>query len=117
MQNCFRQYPEIYGSEIDDDEDDMPADASSPDAPSTPAPESTLALENSSPEERAQSATKQVEEQHSDAEKHYAGTAPLDAGNKQQPTATSPAAQANTDEVIPKAAYDSTADNAKVEQK
>ena len=28
MQNCFRQYPEIYGSEIDaDDEDDMTADA------------------------------------------------------------------------------------------
>lgn len=28
MQNCFRQYPEIYGNEIDaDDEDDMTADA------------------------------------------------------------------------------------------
>lgn len=28
MQNCFRQYPEIYGSEIDtDDDDDMTADA------------------------------------------------------------------------------------------
>lgn len=28
MQNCFRQYPEVYGSEIDtDDDDDMTADA------------------------------------------------------------------------------------------
>lgn len=29
MQGCFRQYPEIYGSEIDtdDDDDDMTADA------------------------------------------------------------------------------------------
>jgi len=40
MQNCFRQYPEIYGSEIDnDDEDDMTADAaadvSTPTAPNT----------------------------------------------------------------------------------
>lgn len=28
MQNCFRQYPEVYGSEIDtDNDDDMTADA------------------------------------------------------------------------------------------
>lgn len=43
MQNCFRQYPEVYGSEIDtdDDEDDMTADAAAdvstpPDAPPAP---------------------------------------------------------------------------------
>ena len=40
MQNCFRQYPEIYGSEIDnDDEDDMTADAAAD--VSTPASSST----------------------------------------------------------------------------
>jgi intermembrane space import and assembly protein 40 len=31
MQNCFREYPEVYGSELEgddeDNEDDMPADA------------------------------------------------------------------------------------------
>lgn len=40
MQNCFRQYPEVYGSEIDtDDDDDMTADAaadvSTPSSPSS----------------------------------------------------------------------------------
>lgn len=40
MQNCFRQYPEIYGSEIDnDDDDDMTADAAAD--VSTPADVST----------------------------------------------------------------------------
>ncbi|KZM21541.1 Oxidoreductase [Ascochyta rabiei] len=42
MQNCFRQYPEIYGSEIDtDDDDDMTADAAadvSTPSDSTPQP-------------------------------------------------------------------------------
>ena len=39
MQNCFRQYPEIYGSEIDtdDDADDMTADAAAAADVSTPA--------------------------------------------------------------------------------
>lgn len=40
MQNCFRQYPEIYGSEIDtDDDDDMTADAAAD--VSTPASSNT----------------------------------------------------------------------------
>ncbi|KAF2998867.1 Oxidoreductase [Curvularia kusanoi] len=43
MQNCFRQYPEIYGSEIDtDDDDDMTADA----AADVATPASSASQEN-----------------------------------------------------------------------
>jgi len=41
MQNCFRQYPEVYGSEIDsdaDDEDDVGADLATPSDSSSPDP-------------------------------------------------------------------------------
>ncbi len=27
MQDCFRKYPEVYGSELSDDEDEQPAPA------------------------------------------------------------------------------------------
>jgi intermembrane space import and assembly protein 40 len=51
MQNCFRQYPEIYGSEIDnDDDDDMAADAA--------ADVSTPASASSEPAQPAQSGEK-----------------------------------------------------------
>ncbi|KAF1926971.1 uncharacterized protein M421DRAFT_422204 [Didymella exigua CBS 183.55] len=49
MQGCFRQYPEIYGSEIDnddDDDDDMTADAAADVAvPSSTSPEPALSGE------------------------------------------------------------------------
>ncbi|KAG9198562.1 Oxidoreductase [Epicoccum nigrum] len=52
MQNCFRQYPEIYGSEIDtDDDDDMTADA----AADVSAP--AAGRENTASADRATSAT------------------------------------------------------------
>jgi intermembrane space import and assembly protein 40 len=42
MQNCFREYPEVYGSELDADEedaaDDMSAPASEPNPKETPPP-------------------------------------------------------------------------------
>jgi len=40
MQNCFREYPEVYGSELDadaDDEDDMTATPETPSNPSNPS--------------------------------------------------------------------------------
>jgi intermembrane space import and assembly protein 40 len=48
MQNCFRKYPEIYGSELDsdaDDEDELNADAADP---SHAATDSTSSKEHSS---------------------------------------------------------------------
>ena len=44
MQNCFREYPEVYGSELDsdaDDEDDLTASAESPSNPSSAQQDST----------------------------------------------------------------------------
>lgn len=51
MQNCFRQYPEIYGSEIDnddddDDADDMTAAAADASTPSASTPQPTTATES-----------------------------------------------------------------------
>jgi mitochondrial intermembrane space import and assembly protein 40 len=51
MQNCFRQYPEIYGSEIDNDDDDdddsMTADAAADvSTPSSETPQPTLSGED-----------------------------------------------------------------------
>jgi intermembrane space import and assembly protein 40 len=48
MQNCFRQYPEVYGSEIDaDDDDDMTADAAADvSTPSDSTPQPALSGDN-----------------------------------------------------------------------
>lgn len=95
MQDCFRQHPDIYGSELDeaDDEDDLapiddagapspspapappldPAEGSIPAAATSARPESQP-LPSSSPDppassdtERARAAKKQVERDHGDA--------------------------------------------------
>ena len=45
MQNCFREYPEVYGSELDsdaDDEDDMTATPETPSNPSNAQQDSSL---------------------------------------------------------------------------
>ena len=52
MQNCFRQYPEVYGSELEsdaaDDEDDLIADAAMPTPDSTPSSRATTSAETPS---------------------------------------------------------------------
>jgi mitochondrial intermembrane space import and assembly protein 40 len=112
MQNCFRQYPEIYGAELDtDDEDDVTADqdqlhiAADSDSsklnlqpgPSDPSHE-TEKVDPAEPKEsrgppsddraarvqRAQEATEQVREDHGDAEKKYVGMAKDDGKSKQE---------------------------------
>ena len=87
MQDCFRSHPDIYGSELDDDDQDPPPD--NQDAPTsafTPAPLaddpippsatssspspspsphlSTTAEQNTSDTERALAAKQQVEHEH-----------------------------------------------------
>ena len=104
MQDCFRQHPDIYGSELDDaeDEDDLPPidDAASP-APAPPLdpaagsiPAAATSAEpksqplqssssSSSPDppassdtERARAAKKQVERDHGDAADQSHGMVP-----------------------------------------
>ena len=91
MQDCFRQHPDIYGSELDeaDDEEDLapigdaaspapappldpaggsiPAAATSARPESQPPPSSSPDPSSSNDTERARAAKKQVERDHGDA--------------------------------------------------
>lgn len=83
MQDCFRRYPEVYGAELEDDEDDVTADegqtamasnASAEPTPAAPRPEKVAdhkPLDDPSPEhelqarkERAKVAAEQVKKEH-----------------------------------------------------
>lgn len=70
MQDCFRQYPEIYGAELEGDEDDEVPDGS------PPVPE---AFENPSPDSTKPSPTEllpialEVHEEHRQPQKVAAG--------------------------------------------
>lgn len=82
MQTCFRQYPEIYGTELDTDEDDdvtaepgqpLTADAASKPTPSEPSADAGAvpAARNElsepasdAPTEGAKAATEQVRKEH-----------------------------------------------------
>lgn len=112
MQDCFREHPEIYGSELEDD--DAPADEGAPTPAPAPPPDSgdglipaaaTSAIPESQPPpssspdlsasaagtsdtERAQAAKQQVERDHG-----------------------SPISE--SDEMVPKAAHDATSANAR----
>jgi intermembrane space import and assembly protein 40 len=66
MQNCFREYPEVYGNELEgDDDDDAPGDdelaalAESEAAPSDNAEASRPASERRPQEDRAQAEVQQ----------------------------------------------------------
>ena len=104
MQDCFRQHPEIYGSELEEDEDSPrdeaapgfdPAEGSLPAAATSATPEphsspsssltslSATSEEGTSDTERARAAKQQVERDHGDA-------------------------ASESDEVVPKAAHDAT---------
>lgn len=113
MQDCFREHPDIYGSELEEDDapleesaqspspapppdsgdGSMPAAATSaiPESQSPPPPSSSLdpsaSGAGSSDTERAQAAKEQVERDHG------------------EPTSES-------DEIVPKAAHDATGGNA-----
>ena len=88
MQDCFREHPEIYGSELEEDEDSPrdeaapgldPAEGSLPAAAMSATPEphsppsssltglSTTSEEGTSDTERARAAKQQVERDHGDA--------------------------------------------------
>ncbi len=76
MQDCFREHPDVYGSEMEDDEEDHQDEstdatsASGASSTSTPASQSPVAEANPSGNEevakttRPKAAGKQVHEQH-----------------------------------------------------
>lgn len=101
MQNCFREYPEIYGSELDsdadDDEDDIPADA----AP-VPAAAETASSEVAPP---ASEASKTKEQGNGLVPEAYRSS-----GEKQsKPT---PTADKESAQLVPVIAHDASGDNA-----
>ncbi|KAJ4364635.1 Oxidoreductase [Neocucurbitaria cava] len=127
MQNCFRQYPEVYGSELDsdaDDEDDMTADVATP---SEPRPSDSTAS-SSSP--NTQSAAKTPSSQRTDhataAKAKQSGepsskprSSPTDSkldlvpeNYKQDAEAKSPGPASESAGLVPKAAFDTREANA-----
>lgn len=61
MQDCFRQHPDVYGAELEDD-DEPQADASAPETPSE-APPSAAVLDASSEPTEKQARAKDVNTQ------------------------------------------------------
>ncbi|KAF1850718.1 uncharacterized protein K460DRAFT_361480 [Cucurbitaria berberidis CBS 394.84] len=113
MQNCFRKYPEVYGSELDsdaDDEDDMTADLAIPsDSSPTPAP-------SPSPSQKDDQATstqgKLSGEQHSSVGKK------LDlVPDDYKPEAKSEVSVNESAKSVPKAAFDTREANTKASER
>jgi intermembrane space import and assembly protein 40 len=128
MQNCFREYPEIYGNELDTDEDldDMTAEGAETPASqpsSAPAQSSEPSQDKYAQQERAKQATEQVRQEHGDSEKQYVGPAKVEksldsnAGDESKKQRAEAAKQqvekqhepvSESDAIIPKAAFDGT---------
>ncbi|KAJ4289015.1 Oxidoreductase [Kalmusia sp. IMI 367209] len=109
MQGCFRQYPEIYGSELDsdaDDEDDIPADA----APATTAAETSALAETQGAKSQAQSASDPLKAPLS--KEQDSGMVP-DSYRPSSETEREPVSE--SEQLVPKAAHD--ASNATAEKK
>ncbi|KAF2279204.1 uncharacterized protein EI97DRAFT_491928 [Westerdykella ornata] len=135
MQNCFRQYPEIYGSELDTDEnDDVTADEAQLPAPDSENPSPELASVSStgdseSREQRALAATEQVKQDYGDSDKHYTGPATKNPQEPRSESATEPVspppaeakkeqkAVSESNEVIPKAWHDERDANVEMQKK
>jgi intermembrane space import and assembly protein 40 len=92
MQDCFRQYPEVYGAELDDD-DDEPAPAGAPGS------EQPLAAEvdaSTSPDEKHEHAKEAREQVNSAVAEH---------GERSE-----------SEEIIPKASHESETEKKPEEQ-
>lgn len=117
MQDCFRQHPEIYGSELEDDEDEVEQELlARENDPSNQHDES--AAEATPPV--AQKTAKPSEPKTAEAKTAKPKTAPEDASSVAEKTSkATPDASIETsndeqddkdkdDELIPKAAHDAT---------
>ena len=109
MQECFREHPDVYGAELDDEEVDFPLDAESEtpgESDSTPNASHALAvsLESSSspPESSPPPPPRSEESDHPDAQTQRAKAAT-------EQVAKDHGVQDESEELVPKAAHDATA--------
>jgi intermembrane space import and assembly protein 40 len=106
MQNCFRQYPEIYGSEIDkddaadDDDDDDVDDADFPTAPATTTTASAASASAANPQQA--SSTPHSAEKVAENRREL-GLVPE---NYRPESQTKADATKHEDSLVPKAAHD-----------
>ncbi|KAF2193268.1 hypothetical protein K469DRAFT_619959, partial [Zopfia rhizophila CBS 207.26] len=114
MQNCFRQYPEIYGSELesDDDEDDVTADDGEPAiAQDIPTKSVTVSAPSSSPAQSNPDKVAEYKPEHPpssepelQSKKEHANAATEQVKKHHEP-------QNESNDAVPKAWYDQTAKN------
>jgi mitochondrial intermembrane space import and assembly protein 40 len=101
MQDCFRQHPEMYGSELEDDEDELEEEIR--------ARESTDAASEASAKSTPESTPQTLKEAPSPLTEEKKATPEAPHRDSQNTTATS--AQKAGDEggeLVPKAAYDAS---------
>ena len=107
MQDCFREHPEIYGSELEEDDDAPPDDQDAllpPDPTNTTIPASaTSAIPDSQPPSSTTNPSTSRPASGSDTDRAQAA--------KQQVERDHGEPMSESEEVVPKAAHDATAAN------
>lgn len=102
MQNCFREHPDIYGSELEDDDAPLEGDAPSP----APSPESgdgsiPLAATSAVPETQSSSANPSTSRSgSSDTERAQVAKRQVESDHSELTS--------ESDDLVPKAAHDAT---------
>ncbi|KAL5117835.1 Oxidoreductase [Pleosporales sp. CAS-2024a] len=99
MQNCFREYPEVYGSELEadeaDDQDDMAAPAPATESSEAPSQQETGAADKGK-QSAEQTSKPSTSESHSQLD--------LVPSNYKPDTSSEPVSE--SEELVPKAAHD-----------
>ena len=120
MQDCFRQHPEMYGSELEDDEDAVEeelmareSDSSSETegASSASAAESTSPVEQKTAQPREPNLTDSKADpgdRHADNEAKKTSRAQPEGNSNTQASIDEQANNDKDDELIPRAAHDAT---------
>lgn len=136
MQNCFRQYPEVYGSELDsdaDDEDDLTADAvpvsdsSSPATATTSSDAQSAPSSTSSPESNTAGKAQLSGDSGSRTSLPHTDLVPnnykpdskstAEAGDGESAQTSNPQLASEREGVVPKSAFDTRNANAEVTEK
>ena len=108
MQNCFREYPEIYGAELDEDEDDVaPVDVPADGAPLADAP--AVASKEEAPSDSLSDITKEhglVQPSKPDPNGLVPESYHPDETSKKEKTKKE--AEGEVERIVPKVAHDAT---------